>query len=530
MDLILGTTAYIDSKALIENLNQIGIKVVQTFDPNTWQREITADISNTLLLVYLTPEMTALGAINQNQSPEEALENWKTEANNLVTCFKLNRKKTILVNLADLMASPNMILDQLAHLSNIELATPSKPISIAASSPKKDHALELLAHFLVLKDPSLQKTFTKLHACTLPVISETANEFDINAFISWNQQSKEQHASLSAKQIALTKELNQLKKDQSESTEENKLLLEQLHHVQESLEESLNQLKIENIENTKLNSVNATVEGQFNALQKSYSQLSDEQKTLQDKLNTLQHELTDKSNELDKLNHEFSSVSEENALLLEQLHLVQEALEEHLVTSEKQTEEYQNRIHSLHAVIDDKDAELNNLKTEIEALHKQLTHERNVRHQNLQQQEYTERASTLQLATANKKIKELEAQLSRITDNKVVRLTKPLSGLHKKEFRARQVELQSQIKEIELSGLFNTEWYLEKYEDVNDANINPIEHYLLSGTYEGRDPSEDFNTLWYLHKYPDVSESGLNPLIHFIRFGKAEERSPRSPA
>ena len=523
MDLILGTTAYIDNKALIENLNQIGINVVQTFDLNTWQRERTADISNTLLLVYLTPEMTALGAINQDQSPEDALHNWKVAANNLITCFKLNRKKTTVVNWADLVISPTVVLNQLAQLSNTELATPSKPISLAESSPKKDHALELLAHFLVLKDPSLQKTFTKLHACTLPVISETTDEFDLNAFISWNQQSKEQHASLSAKQTALTKELNQLKKDQSESTKENQLLLEQLHQVQESLEESLNQLKNEKIENTKLKSVNATIEGQFNALQKTYTQLSDER-------NTLQNELTKKSNEFDKLNHEFSSVSEENALLLEQLHLVQEALEEHLVTSEKQTDEYQNRIHSLHAVIDGKDTELDNLKTETQALHKQLTHERNVRHQNIQQQQYTERTTTLQLATANKKIKDLEAQLSRITQNRVVRLTKPLSGLHKKEFRARQVELKSQIKEIELSGLFNADWYLDKYEDVKNANLEPIEHYLLSGTYEGRDPSEAFNTLWYLHNYPDVSESGLNPLIHYIRFGKEEERSPKSPA
>jgi hypothetical protein len=79
--------------------------------------------------------------------------------------------------------------------------------------------------------------------------------------------------------------------------------------------------------------------------------------------------------------------------------------------------------------------------------------------------------------------------------------------------------------QIRKSGLFDTDWYLENYQDVRKSGIEPVRHYLKEGWKEGRNPSGWFNTKRYLEQYPDVKESGLNPLYHYIRFGQLEGRS-----
>jgi GT2 family glycosyltransferase len=78
--------------------------------------------------------------------------------------------------------------------------------------------------------------------------------------------------------------------------------------------------------------------------------------------------------------------------------------------------------------------------------------------------------------------------------------------------------------EIDKSGLFSAAWYLARYQDVAAANLDPLEHYLLYGVSEGRDPGPDFSTSGYLARYRDVAEADINPLLHYIRYGKKEGR------
>ena len=59
-----------------------------------------------------------------------------------------------------------------------------------------------------------------------------------------------------------------------------------------------------------------------------------------------------------------------------------------------------------------------------------------------------------------------------------------------------------------------------------DAGFNPLEHYVLSGSAEGRDPSPNFDPDFYLSQNPDVAAAGLDPLAHFLTFGQAEGRLP----
>jgi len=81
---------------------------------------------------------------------------------------------------------------------------------------------------------------------------------------------------------------------------------------------------------------------------------------------------------------------------------------------------------------------------------------------------------------------------------------------------------------IKKSGLFDENYYLERYVDVKQANNDPVLHYVLHGAKEGRNPSPNFETSYYLTQNPDVEKSGMNPLLHYIQYGKKEGRKPAS--
>lgn len=83
-------------------------------------------------------------------------------------------------------------------------------------------------------------------------------------------------------------------------------------------------------------------------------------------------------------------------------------------------------------------------------------------------------------------------------------------------------EIERQASLLRLSGLFDEDWYLSEYRDVQE--IDPVVHYLQQGAKEGRDPSPLFSTNAYLKENTDVKDAGLNPLLHYIMYGSKEER------
>jgi GT2 family glycosyltransferase len=75
-------------------------------------------------------------------------------------------------------------------------------------------------------------------------------------------------------------------------------------------------------------------------------------------------------------------------------------------------------------------------------------------------------------------------------------------------------------------ALFDARWYLDANPDVRDAQIDPLEHFMYHGGFEGRSPHPLFDARWYLDTYPDVRVAQINPLAHFVKFGWREGRSP----
>jgi GT2 family glycosyltransferase len=77
------------------------------------------------------------------------------------------------------------------------------------------------------------------------------------------------------------------------------------------------------------------------------------------------------------------------------------------------------------------------------------------------------------------------------------------------------------------SAHFDSDWYLAQNSDVAAKQINPLVHYLRYGASEGRDPNPNFDTGWYLARYPDVAAAGVNPLVHYAQHGTDEGRTSR---
>ena len=127
------------------------------------------------------------------------------------------------------------------------------------------------------------------------------------------------------------------------------------------------------------------------------------------------------------------------------------------------------------------------------------------------------------------------------------------------------------ISSLEVIGGLDQNYYLTKYEDVKDSGINPlthyihsgsrekrnpgvlfdveyyfsqnsdiadafskglirdlVTHYIQSGANEGRDPTVYFDTDYYLSNNPDVAAAEINPLGHYIQSGANEGRDPNS--
>ena len=80
---------------------------------------------------------------------------------------------------------------------------------------------------------------------------------------------------------------------------------------------------------------------------------------------------------------------------------------------------------------------------------------------------------------------------------------------------------------IAASGLFDRDWYLATYDDVRQAGIDPVQHFLHHGASERRDPGPHFDTAHYLRLYPDIAGNGMNPLLHYLQAGWREARSIR---
>jgi hypothetical protein len=91
---------------------------------------------------------------------------------------------------------------------------------------------------------------------------------------------------------------------------------------------------------------------------------------------------------------------------------------------------------------------------------------------------------------------------------------------------SRQLAAERALVEDEFDAAF----YLQAHRDVAEAGSDPLEHFLVAGWREGRDPNPRFSVRHYLEAYPDVAAADENPFVHYLRVGRAEGRKPLATA
>lgn len=86
-------------------------------------------------------------------------------------------------------------------------------------------------------------------------------------------------------------------------------------------------------------------------------------------------------------------------------------------------------------------------------------------------------------------------------------------------------EVEQQVAILSGCSLFDARWYLQTYPDVADCGVDPTEHYVCAGAFEGRNPGPEFESMAYYLANPDVAEAGWPALVHFAQCGEAEGRA-----
>lgn len=103
-----------------------------------------------------------------------------------------------------------------------------------------------------------------------------------------------------------------------------------------------------------------------------------------------------------------------------------------------------------------------------------------------------------------------------------VRLKATLNAVKPHKGRAKLAKKVTLIRE---SHLFNEAWYLQQYPEAVSHSYGAVGHYLEIGAAKGANPSPQFDGNAYLQANQDVKQAGMNPLYHYINFGRAEGRN-----
>ena len=77
---------------------------------------------------------------------------------------------------------------------------------------------------------------------------------------------------------------------------------------------------------------------------------------------------------------------------------------------------------------------------------------------------------------------------------------------------------------LEALGLFDAQWYQERYPDVTAGDLSPYEHFLQYGVFLGRPPGPGFEPSTYVDANEDVKFSDKPPLLHYLQQGMFEGR------
>jgi|GEM_PF-668184 len=121
----------------------------------------------------------------------------------------------------------------------------------------------------------------------------------------------------------------------------------------------------------------------------------------------------------------------------------------------------------------------------------------------------------------------LVARLPSRTQHGAVRVTRAAQLLKPRALVAeirRRRQIRPLVEMVRSSGLFDADWYRERYPDVVASGIDPVLHYVRYGSAPLRTVGPAFDGAWYLGHHHDVDDAGWDPLLHYLLHGQTEGR------
>lgn len=95
-----------------------------------------------------------------------------------------------------------------------------------------------------------------------------------------------------------------------------------------------------------------------------------------------------------------------------------------------------------------------------------------------------------------------------------------------KALRVKQSNLRMFEQKALLADEFDADFYADCNPDLHGGNLDLLEHYILFGWKEGRDPARWFSTRFYRDTYARAADYGIDPLTHYLIWGKAQGFRP----
>ena len=83
----------------------------------------------------------------------------------------------------------------------------------------------------------------------------------------------------------------------------------------------------------------------------------------------------------------------------------------------------------------------------------------------------------------------------------------------------RNLHLKRRVAKIDASPLFDAGWYLNRYPDVRQAEIDPALHYVRVGADESRNLIPFFDSAWYASRNLEAGHGDRNPLVRHLQNG-----------
>lgn len=554
---------------------------------------------NHCTLAYPLPMPYVAALMAKGVSPEAAVHQWHGQAEQLMALFKKNRGRI------SLMAYPQ------AQQSEVP---GGRVVSTPVPLPHISAIYQLAAQHLIQQSPALEKTQTYLLACTqnageakpapVPNIAEAIQQHrqlksesqDAHQRLEQYQNSQralegeyqvaeqqlqrlqeeldnrarqlQQHSS---QQMQLDEEraqreaeqatkLQAIQEQQQSLSDENLLMLEQLHGVQEELEQHIvkeqarqAELQLAQQHASELEKTLHKQQAEHQATRAKYQQAEKQ---------TAQRE-AEQANKLQLMHDQQQSLNDEYLLMLEQLHGVQEELEQHHLkerTRQAQLQQAEQRVGELEKSVQKRQSELQQAKkrgSELEQTLQKRTnelqqtkkraaeHEKSLRKKQAEHQatrlryQQVEKQAAQREAEQGLKLQELHDQQQSLSKEKGLMLEQ----LHRVREELKRFTFDSLTLNRELSRYRNekqslarelasyqaiAEWLracaAKLVDEATKSNSGAIKR--LARHKQLLETSQLFDAQWYQEQYPDVASNSMDAAEHYLKYGAQERRNP----